>query len=116
MRTALADFGYLEGRNLAIEFRYGDDVIERVPGLAVELVRLPVDLIVAQGGNECCGHPMAMRHRRDEALPTRRPSIKPHHIRLCSSFINEDKINGERESKISLRWNPSAIPSTIKML
>src|SRR5262245_50801414 len=49
MRAALADLGYVEGRNLAIEFRYGDDVIERTRGLAQELVRLPVDLIVAQG-------------------------------------------------------------------
>src|SRR5215813_12036338 len=49
MRIALADLGYVEGRNLVIEFRYGDDVIERVPELAAELVRLPVDLIVAQG-------------------------------------------------------------------
>ena len=49
MRTALADLGYVEGRNLVIEFRYGDDVIERVPELALELVRFPVDLIVAQG-------------------------------------------------------------------
>src|SRR5262249_46950980 len=49
MRTALADLGHVDGRNLVIEFRYGDDVIERVPELAAELVRLPVDLIVAQG-------------------------------------------------------------------
>ncbi len=48
-RAALADLGYVEGRNLVIEFRYGDDAIERVPELAAELVRLPVDLIVAQG-------------------------------------------------------------------
>jgi putative ABC transport system substrate-binding protein len=49
MRAALTDLGYVEGRNLVIEIRYGDDVIERVPELAAELVRLPVDLIVAQG-------------------------------------------------------------------
>ena len=49
MRSALAELGYVEGRNLLIEFRYGDDVIERVPELAAELVRQPVDLIVAQG-------------------------------------------------------------------
>src|SRR4029077_14900521 len=48
-RASLTDFGYVEGRNLAIEFRFGDDAIERVPALAAELVRLPVDLIVAQG-------------------------------------------------------------------
>jgi ABC-type sugar transport system substrate-binding protein len=34
MRIALADLGYVEGRNLVIDFRYGDDVIERVPELA----------------------------------------------------------------------------------
>jgi putative ABC transport system substrate-binding protein len=48
-RTGLAEFGYVEGRNLAIEYRYGDDAIERVPELAAELVRIPVDVIVAQG-------------------------------------------------------------------
>ena len=50
------------------------------------------DLIVTQGGDECRRHPMAVRRRRDEALPTRRPSIEPQHIGLCSRFINEDKI------------------------
>ena len=48
-RGALTDLGYTEGGNLMIEYRYGDDAIERVPGLAVELQRIPVDLIVAQG-------------------------------------------------------------------
>jgi len=49
LRLGLADYGYEEGRNLVIEYRYGDDVFERIPGLADELVRLRVDLIVAQG-------------------------------------------------------------------
>jgi putative tryptophan/tyrosine transport system substrate-binding protein len=48
-RGGLADLGYVEGSNLVIEYRYGDDAIERVPALAAELVRFPVDLIVAQG-------------------------------------------------------------------
>lgn len=49
MRTSLAELGYVEGKNLTLEFRYGDDAIERVPELAADLERLPVDLIVAQG-------------------------------------------------------------------
>jgi putative ABC transport system substrate-binding protein len=49
MRAGFADLGYVEGRNLTIEYRYGDDVVERVPELAAGLVKLPVDLIVAQG-------------------------------------------------------------------
>jgi ABC-type uncharacterized transport system substrate-binding protein len=48
-RSGLADLGYVEGRNLMIEYRYGDDAIERVLELAAELVRIPVDLVVAQG-------------------------------------------------------------------
>jgi hypothetical protein len=50
------------------------------------------DLIVAQGGNECWRHPMAMRHGRDEPLPTQSPPIEPRHVGLRPSFINEDKI------------------------
>jgi putative ABC transport system substrate-binding protein len=49
MRASLAELGHVEGKNLTIEFRYGDDAIELVPELAAELERLPVDLIVAQG-------------------------------------------------------------------
>jgi len=48
-RASLADLGLVEGRNLIIVFRYGNDAIERVPQLAAELERIPVDLIVAQG-------------------------------------------------------------------
>lgn len=48
-RTGLAELGYVEGRTLEVTFRYGDDVVGRVPELAAELMRLPVDLIVAQG-------------------------------------------------------------------
>src|SRR6188472_3399755 len=49
LRSGLAELGHEEGRNLLIEYRYGDDNIERVPELAAGLVRLPVTLIVAQG-------------------------------------------------------------------
>jgi putative ABC transport system substrate-binding protein len=49
MRESLAEMGYVEGKNLTIDFRYGDDEIERVPELAADLERVPVDLIVAQG-------------------------------------------------------------------
>jgi putative ABC transport system substrate-binding protein len=44
---ALRDLGFVEGRNLVFERRYADGHQERLPGLAAELVRLPVDVIVA---------------------------------------------------------------------
>jgi len=48
-RASLAELGFVEGRNLTIDFRYGDDDLGKVRALADELIRLPVDLIVAQG-------------------------------------------------------------------
>jgi putative ABC transport system substrate-binding protein len=43
----LRDLGYIEGQNLAFEWRYSEGKAERFPSLAAELVRLNVDLIVA---------------------------------------------------------------------
>ena len=46
-RQGLNELGYIEGRNIVIEYRAADGKIERLPGLATELVGLKVDLIVA---------------------------------------------------------------------
>ena len=46
-RQGLREMGYVEGQNLAIEWRLADDQVEQLPELAASLVRLPVDLIVA---------------------------------------------------------------------
>jgi putative tryptophan/tyrosine transport system substrate-binding protein len=45
-RQGLRDLGYVEGKNIAIEYRYADGKSERIPDLAAELVNLKVDLIV----------------------------------------------------------------------
>jgi len=42
----LRDLGYVEGRNVVLEFRDSEGKIERLPALAAELVALPVDVIV----------------------------------------------------------------------
>ena len=46
----LRDLGYVEGRNLVIEYRFAEGKHERYPALAAELVALKVDVIVASGG------------------------------------------------------------------
>jgi ABC-type uncharacterized transport system substrate-binding protein len=51
IRLALRERGYIEGQNIAIEYRYAEGKIDRFPELAVELVRLKVDVIVVAGGN-----------------------------------------------------------------
>src|SRR5689334_3013804 len=45
----LREHGYVEGENLAIELRSAEGRLERLPGLAAELVRLPVDVLVPSG-------------------------------------------------------------------
>jgi putative tryptophan/tyrosine transport system substrate-binding protein len=43
----LRDHGYVEGRNILVEYRWAEGKVERLPGLATELAHLKVDLIVA---------------------------------------------------------------------
>jgi putative ABC transport system substrate-binding protein len=47
LREGLRELGYVEGQNIAFEFRSAEGHLDRLPGLAAELVRLKVDLIVA---------------------------------------------------------------------
>ena len=51
IRQALHDLGYVEGQNIAFEYRYAEGKLDRFPELAAELVRLKVDIIVVAGGN-----------------------------------------------------------------
>ena len=49
IRLALRERGYIEGQNIAIEYRYAEGKLDRLPELAAELVRLKVDIIVVAG-------------------------------------------------------------------
>ncbi|TMA06012.1 MAG: ABC transporter substrate-binding protein [Deltaproteobacteria bacterium] len=51
IRLALRELGYIEGQNVAIEYRYAEGKLDRQPELAAELVRLKVDIIVVAGGD-----------------------------------------------------------------
>ena len=49
-RLALRELGYIEGQNIAIEYRYSEGKQDRAPELAADLVRLKVDIIVVSAG------------------------------------------------------------------
>ena len=49
-RQGLRALGYVEGKNIAIEYRYAEGKPDRLPDLAAELLRLKVDIILAAGG------------------------------------------------------------------
>src|SRR5690242_12244561 len=50
VRLALRQLGYIEGQNIAIEYRYAEGKRDRYPDFAAELVRLKVEIIVVAGG------------------------------------------------------------------
>jgi putative tryptophan/tyrosine transport system substrate-binding protein len=50
IRLALRERGYVEGENIAFEYRYAEGKLDRLPELAAELVRLKVDMIIVDGG------------------------------------------------------------------
>jgi putative tryptophan/tyrosine transport system substrate-binding protein len=52
IRLALRELGYIEGQNIAMEYRYAEGKPDRAPELAAELVRLKVDIIVVASGDQ----------------------------------------------------------------
>jgi hypothetical protein len=49
LRRGLREHGYIEGRNVTIEFRWAEGQYDRLPALAAEIVRLNVDVIITHG-------------------------------------------------------------------
>jgi putative ABC transport system substrate-binding protein len=45
----MKELGYIEGKNIVVEYRFAEGALERLPNFAAELVRLNVDIIVAPG-------------------------------------------------------------------
>ena len=64
-RQGLREVGYVEGQNIAIERRYSEGRVERLPDLATHLVRLKVDVIVV----ETCGGPLNAASQATRTIP-----------------------------------------------
>ena len=73
-RTGLAEAGYSENHNVAVEYRWPDGRYEQLPALALELVRWPVSVIVSAGRNaRCAGSEEVNPPHSDRIQCRRRP-------------------------------------------
>jgi putative ABC transport system substrate-binding protein len=82
LRQGLKDTGYVEGENVAIEYRWAENQVDRLPALAAELVRRRVAVISTgsnaaalggQGSNRDDSHRLQRRRRPGQAWPCRQP-------------------------------------------
>ena len=76
-RQGLRELGYVEGKNIVIEWRYAEGKLDRLPALVAELVRLNVDIIVTAG-------PPATRAAKEAT--SRFPSSWPR-MRSCWQWV-----------------------------
>ena len=83
-RKGLSEVGYIEGRNIAIEYRFANNEPDRLPELAVDLVGRRVNLIAASSS------PAALAAKRaTESIPiVFRTSVDPVQIGLVAQFNN----------------------------
>jgi len=49
-RQGLRELGWVEGQNVAIDYRWADGDLEQLPALASDLIKSPIDVIVVAGG------------------------------------------------------------------
>jgi putative ABC transport system substrate-binding protein len=76
-RQGLRELGYVEGKNIVIEYRYAEGKLDRLPALVAELVRLKVDIIVSGG-----------------PTPTRAAKEATSTIPIVMAFDNDPVANG----------------------
>ena len=79
IRLALRELGYIEGQNIAFEYRYAEGKRDRQPELAAELVRLNVDIIVVAGGDL----PIQAARNATKTIPIVMRALDPILLRLA---------------------------------
>ena len=90
-REGLKDTGYVESENVAIEYRWADNPIDRLPALAADLVRRNVAVIVATTASEALSCQKFARHDQASVLPR----ISQAGIAMRVDRINDSLCNAD---------------------
>jgi ABC-type uncharacterized transport system substrate-binding protein len=129
-RQGLRDLGWVEGKNLSIEYRYAEGRSDQLPDLAADLVRLKVDIIVASSGTDAlaaqnatrtipivmasAGDPVAIGLVESLARPggniTGLSQIAPE---LAGKRLELLKEIVPKLSRVAVFWNPQGRTSTV---
>jgi putative tryptophan/tyrosine transport system substrate-binding protein len=126
-KDALRDFGYTEGQNIVVEYRFANGAEERVPDLAAELVSLPVNVLVTAGpataaarqftdtipiiqaaGGDLVGAGLAASLARPGGNVTGVTSLSPQlsgkRLQLLTEIVPEAR-------RVAVLWDPRAVPA-----
>ena len=129
-RQGLRDLGWVEGKNISIEYRYAEGRSDRLPDLAADLVRLKLDIIVVSSGTDAlaaknatrtipivmasAGDPVAIGLVESLARPggniTGLSQIAPE---LAGKRLELLKEIVPKLSRVAVLWNPQGQTSTV---
>jgi putative ABC transport system substrate-binding protein len=129
-RQGLRDHGWVEGKNISIEYRYAEGRLDRLPDLAADLVRLKVDVIVASAPTEAlaakkatraipivmavAGDPVALGLVESLAHPGGNiTGLSTLAFELVGKRLELLKEIVPKLSRVAVLWNPQSAPSTL---
>jgi putative ABC transport system substrate-binding protein len=127
-RQGLRDLGWVEGKNIIIEYRYSEGRIDREPELAAELVRLKVDVIFVGGAQPALAAkkatttiPIVMAYAGDPVglglvASLARPGGNVTGLSSLSDEVSTKRLELLKEivpklSRVAVLWNPQAASS-----
>lgn len=126
-KQGLREHGYIEGKNIALEYRYAEGRTDRLPALASELVRLKVDVIVttADVGARAARHstkttPIVLTTGADPVASGLAQSLAKPGGNVTGMSVLEENLSGKRleilkeavpkMTRVVYLWNPGAVP------
>ncbi|MBI4529521.1 MAG: ABC transporter substrate-binding protein [Deltaproteobacteria bacterium] len=126
-KQGLRERGYTEGKNIALEYRYAEGKVDRLPLLAAELVQLKVDLIVttADHGARAARQstktiPIVLTTAADPVKSGLAKSLAKPGGNVTGLSVLEENLSGKRldilketfpkMTRVAYLWNPGAVP------